>query len=158
MKVFSLILYCFFILGCKGNAQEDREQEEEFAVVKTQEQWKKELTPDQFKVLRLGGTEEAYSSDLLKIEEAGIFVCAACGNELYRTANKFESGTGWPSFDRPLREEKIIYRPDPEVNAMEVLCANCGGHLGHIFHDGPSNTTGKRHCINGIALEFVPDP
>ena len=157
MKIFLLILYCFFILLCKGNAQEDQEKEK-FVVDKTQEQWKKELSPDQFKVLRLGGTETAFSSSLLKIKKAGTFVCAACGNELYRTANKFESGTGWPSFDRPLAEENIKFRPDPELGAMEVLCANCGGHLGHVFNDGPSNTTGKRHCINGIALDFVPDP
>jgi peptide-methionine (R)-S-oxide reductase len=158
MKNYLLLVLLVFAVSCNGNAQRDQE-EKKYPVTKTEAEWKAELSPQEFQVLRKKGTEPAFSSELNDIEEPGTFVCAACGNALYRTENKFDSGTGWPSFDRPIDEDSVDYRPD-KINgysATEVVCANCGGHLGHVFNDGPKETTGKRHCINGIAMDFIPD-
>ena len=109
-------------------------------------------------VLREAGTERPFSSSLNNIKEAGTFVCAACSNPLYKTKHKFDSGTGWPSFDRAI-ENSLAYSSDKKLGYQrdEALCGKCGGHLGHIFDDGPRDTTGKRHCINGVALEFIPE-
>jgi peptide-methionine (R)-S-oxide reductase len=157
MKLTISFIILFFSLGCNSNAQEVRNQKT-YPVSKTEAKWKSELTAAEFQVLRKKGTERAFSSKLNRTEEPGTFVCAACGNELYKTRHKFESGTGWPSFDRPVDEKKVDYRPNKTggFSTLEVLCANCGGHLGHVFNDGPQNTTGKRHCINGVAMDFIP--
>ena len=154
MKRLSLLIFSFLLLSCNSSAQ-DSKKEKKYPVSKSEAEWKAELSPAEFQVLRKKGTERAFSSKLNRVDQPGTFVCAACGNELYRTKDKFESGTGWPSFDRPISEAKVDYKPDGYA-ALEVLCANCGGHLGHRFNDGPRNTTGKRHCINGIALDFIP--
>ncbi|MEG9328211.1 peptide-methionine (R)-S-oxide reductase [Salinimicrobium catena] len=157
MKNYLLLILLVLAVSCNGNAQ--RDQEEKYPLTKSEAEWKAELSPQEFQVLRKKGTEPAFSSELNDIEEPGTFVCAACGNALYRTENKFDSGTGWPSFDRPIDEDSVDYRPD-KINgysATEVVCANCGGHLGHVFNDGPKETTGKRHCINGVAMDFIPD-
>ena len=154
MKRPFLLIFSLFLLSCNSSAQ-DSKKAKIYPVSKTEAEWKTQLSPAEFQVLRKKGTERAFSSKLNRIEEPGTFVCAACGNELYRTRNKFESGTGWPSFDRPIDEANVDYKPDG-YEALEVLCANCGGHLGHRFNDGPRNTTGKRHCINGVALDFIP--
>ncbi|MFD2518991.1 peptide-methionine (R)-S-oxide reductase MsrB [Salinimicrobium flavum] len=156
MKNLLLLLFTLLLAGCEGNAQK---QEDQFPVSRTEAEWKEELSPQEFQVLRKKGTERAFSSELNNITEPGTFVCAACGNALYKTEHKFESGTGWPSFDRAFDEENVVYRPDRTGGfpATEVLCARCGGHLGHVFNDGPKQTTGKRHCLNGIALDFIPD-
>lgn len=153
-----LFLFSAFLLSCNSSAQEPKKQKI-YPVSKTEAEWKAELSAAEFQVLRKKGTERAFSSKLNRVEEPGTFVCAACGQELYRTKDKFESGTGWPSFDRPIAEKNVDYRPDRTGGfaALEVLCANCGGHLGHRFNDGPRETTGKRHCINGVAMDFVPD-
>jgi peptide-methionine (R)-S-oxide reductase len=158
MKLTISIIILVLSLGCNSNAQEAKNQKT-YPVSKTEAQWKSELTAAEFQVLRKKGTERAFSSPLNRIEQPGTFVCAACGNELYQTRHKFESGTGWPSFDRPVDEKNVDYRPDRTggFSALEVLCANCGGHLGHVFNDGPRNTTGKRHCINGVAMDFIPN-
>lgn len=154
MKRLFFLVFSLILLSCNSSAQESKKQKN-YPVSKSEAEWMAELSPAEFQVLRKKGTERAYSSKLNRVEEPGTFVCAACGQELYRTKNKFESGTGWPSFDKPIAEEKVAYQPD--MTALEVLCANCGGHLGHRFHDGPRQTTGKRHCINGVALNFIPD-
>lgn len=154
MKNLFLLIFSFILLSCNSNAQ-DSKKAKTYPVSKSEAEWKAELTAAEFQVLRKKGTERAFSSKLNRVNQPGTFVCAACGHELYRTENKFESGTGWPSFDRPIAEEKVDYRPDGYA-ALEVLCANCGSHLGHRFDDGPRNTTGKRHCINGVALDFIP--
>lgn len=152
-----LLVFSILFLGCNSNAQ-DSGKEKNYPVSKSEAEWKAELTTAEFQVLRKKGTERAFSSKLNRIEEPGTFVCAACGNELYKTQHKFESGTGWPSFDRPVDEKNVDYKTDRTggFRALEVLCANCGGHLGHVFNDGPRNTTGKRHCINGVAMDFIP--
>lgn len=157
MQKYFLLLILSVLFGCNGNAQ--RDQDKQYPVTKSESEWKAELSPKEFEILREKGTERAFSSALNNIEEPGTFVCAACGNALYKTENKFDSGTGWPSFDRPIDENSVDYRPDRigGYAATEVVCANCGGHLGHVFNDGPRETTGKRHCINGVAMDFIPD-
>lgn len=158
MRRIFLAVFSILILSCNSNAQ-DATKQKKYPVSKTEAEWKAELSPAEFQVLRKKGTERAFSSKLNQVEEPGTFVCAACGNELYRTQHKFDSGTGWPSFDRPLNEANVDYRPDRTGGypALEVLCGQCGGHLGHVFNDGPKATTGKRHCINGVAMKFIPE-
>lgn len=119
-------------------------------------EWKKRLTPDQYHVLREAGTERAGSSPLNKEKRAGIYACAGCGLPLFASKTKFESGTGWPSFWAPLRKA-VATRPDNTLfmRRTEVHCRRCGGHIGHVFDDGP-RPTGKRYCMNGIAMTFRP--
>jgi peptide-methionine (R)-S-oxide reductase len=123
---------------------------------KTEEELKKELTPEQYHILREKGTEAPFSSPLLNVKEKGMFTCAACGNQLFSSETKFDSGTGWPSFDQAL-PGAVKFNEDNEhgMTRTEVTCANCGSHLGHVFDDGPA-TTGKRFCINGACLLHQP--
>lgn len=128
---------------------------ETFEVTKSPAEWRAILTPAQYDILREAGTERPFSSPLNKEYRAGTFVCAADGNRLFSSETKFDSGTGWPSFTRPL-PDAVIERPDPKlfVTATEVLCRRCGGHLGHIIMDGPPPTH-ERYCMNGVAMEFI---
>ena len=129
---------------------------DDFAVEKTPEQWKRDLTPEQFYVLREHGTERAGASPLNAEKREGVFKCAGCGHALFESATKFESGTGWPSFFQPLdgavetSEDSSLF-----MTRTEVHCSQCGGHLGHVFPDGP-RPTGLRYCMNGVALAFEP--
>lgn len=158
MKKIIFICLASLFLSCEGHAQKNQNTKK-FEIQKTEAEWKAELAPQEFAVLRHAATERAFSSPLLKVSEAGTFVCAACGNPLYKTENKFNSGTGWPSFDRAINDKNVAYRNGTSggFSALEVLCGKCGGHLGHVFNDGPKATTGKRHCVNGIAMNFIPD-
>lgn len=124
-------------------------------VVKTDAEWKKTLTPDQYAVLREHGTERAFTSPLNTIHEHGIFYCAACHNPLFSSTTKFDSGTGWPSFYAPISKNAIKEAVDKSYGMVrtEVLCSVCGGHLGHVFDDGPK-PTGLRYCMNGVAMTF----
>ena len=124
---------------------------------KTDDEWRKTLTPDQFQVLRKHGTEPAGSSALNHEKRSGMFKCAGCGEPLFSADTKFESGTGWPSFTAPL-EQAVETSTDRSLfmTREEVHCARCGGHLGHVFPDGPQ-PTGKRYCMNGVALKFEPE-
>jgi peptide-methionine (R)-S-oxide reductase len=124
---------------------------------KTNAEWKTSLTPVQFAVLREKGTERAGSSPLLKEHRAGVFRCAACDLPLFASDAKFESGTGWPSFWKPFVAANVFTATDSSLGMErdEVLCARCGGHLGHVFNDGPK-PTGLRYCLNGVALKFEP--
>lgn len=151
------------ISGCKGVSQEKevamsetQKKAENFKVVKTETEWRKQLTPMEYFILREEGTERAFTSDLLKNDQKGVYTCAGCGTELFKSEHKFDSGTGWPSFDREI-EGNVAYDVDYKIGyeRTEEHCATCGGHLGHVFNDGPRATTGKRHCINGAALNFV---
>jgi peptide-methionine (R)-S-oxide reductase len=125
-------------------------------VEKTNEEWKKTLTTEQYHILREKGTERAFSGKYDKNHEHGVYRCAACGLDLYRSEEKFDSGTGWPSFTAPIAAENVSTRPDNSFFSQrtEVLCPRCGGHLGHVFDDGPK-PTGKRYCMNSAALQFV---
>ncbi len=125
-------------------------------VIKTEAEWKKELTDQEFYVLRQKGTERSFTSDLNSNKKEGIYICAACNTTLFNSNAKFDSGTGWPSFYQP--EDENLIKEDSDnllgYKRVEVLCARCGGHLGHVFDDGPP-PTGLRYCINGVSLEFV---
>jgi peptide-methionine (R)-S-oxide reductase len=127
-----------------------------FTVEHTSAQWKQLLGPQRYAILREAGTEQAYTSPLLNEHRKGVFVCAGCALPLFSSATKFESGTGWPSFWRPL-PRAVVERTDRSliIERTEVLCARCGGHLGHVFDDGP-RPTGLRYCMNGLALRFRP--
>ena len=120
-------------------------------------QWRKKLSKDEFYILREAGTERPFTSPLNKEKRSGIFACAGCGNKVYPSKTKYDSKTGWPSFWAPVSEKAIGTSTDFKLGypRTEVHCARCGGHLGHIFSDGPK-PTGKRHCINGLALDFIP--
>lgn len=127
-------------------------------VNKTDEEWRRELTPEQYEILREKGTERPGSHPLNDEKAEGTYRCAGCGAELFASDTKFASGTGWPSFFQPAGDDAVETESDTShgMARTEVLCASCGGHLGHVFDDGP-NPTGLRYCINGCALEFKPD-
>lgn len=124
---------------------------------KCDSEWEKELTPEQFRVLRKHGTERPFSSDLNNVKGPGVFKCAGCGADLFSADHKFDSGTGWPSFWQPKQGESVGTRIDRGFGMVrtEVHCKHCGGHLGHVFDDGPQ-PTGLRYCINGVSLTFEP--
>jgi peptide-methionine (R)-S-oxide reductase len=128
-----------------------------FAVSKSDEEWRKQLSPEQFRVLRQHGTERPGSSPLNAEKRAGTFLCAGCDNELFASGTKYESHTGWPSFYQPISSAAVGTRIDRSLlmTRTEVHCARCGGHLGHVFNDGP-RPTGLRYCMNGVALKFRP--
>jgi peptide-methionine (R)-S-oxide reductase len=125
----------------------------------TEEEWRQRLSAEQFHILREAGTERAFTGKYDKFYEDGEYMCAACGTRLFISAAKYNSGCGWPAFTRPADDETIEERRDTSYGMIrtEVLCGNCGGHLGHVFPDGPPAEGGLRYCINSAALEFAPE-
>ncbi|WP_299114140.1 peptide-methionine (R)-S-oxide reductase MsrB [uncultured Winogradskyella sp.] len=157
MKKITLFAVISLFLSCNGSAQNSKKKEKkEFPITKTDSEWKNQLSDIQYYVLREAGTERPFTSPLNKNYEKGVYHCAACDTPLFKGEHKFDSGTGWPSFDREIKGN-VDFSTDYNVGyaRTEEHCATCGGHLGHVFNDGPK-TTGKRHCINGVALKFIP--
>ena len=143
------------VTACFGKVGK-AEAAERFPVQLTDAQWRKRLSPGEYRILRKEGTETPYSSPLNKEKRAGTYICAGCDNRLFPSKTKFESGTGWPSFYAPLNGA-VGSRTDRSLGIArtEIHCARCGGHLGHVFNDGPQ-PTGKRYCMNGVAMDFRP--
>jgi len=127
-----------------------------YPVHKTDEQWRSELNEIEYQVLRLAGTERPFTGELLDEHRDGVFRCRGCGEELFESATKFDSRSGWPSFYQPMTEGKVELIEDHSHGMIrtEVRCANCGGHLGHVFDDAPQTPTGERFCINSVSLDF----
>lgn len=139
-----------------GLGGKDKAEAKEFPFSLSAEEWREKLTPQEFHVLREHGTERAGTSPLNQEKRAGTFVCAGCGQPLFKSETKYESGTGWPSFYKPIdgavgtQQDNTLF-----MTRTEVHCSNCGGHLGHVFEDGPQ-PTGLRYCMNGVAMDFKP--
>jgi peptide-methionine (R)-S-oxide reductase len=157
MKKIIVIGILILSFSCRTEAQQPVENKK-FEVTKTDAEWKAQLDDLQYYVLREAGTEPAFSSKLNKIYDDGTYVCAGCNTPLFKGKYKYDSKSGWPSFDREIKGN-VAFDVDYNIGykRTEEHCAVCGGHLGHVFNDGPQNTTGKRHCVNGAALKFIPD-
>ena len=130
----------------------------DFKVNKTEEEWREILDDDQYRILRKKGTEMPHTGKYNLHFENGTYHCAACNQKLFKSNSKFDAHCGWPSFDKAIKGT-VDYVLDKTHGMIrtEIVCSNCGGHLGHVFNDGPQETTGERHCINGVALNFIPD-
>ncbi|WP_165733408.1 peptide-methionine (R)-S-oxide reductase MsrB [Polaribacter sp. 20A6] len=154
-NIFSLLVVILMI-SCNGIAQTSSKEKKTYTIEKTNAEWKKELTAKQYYILREAGTEKPFSSSFNTNKTKGTYVCAACETPLYKSEYKYDSGSGWPSFDRAIKKN-VELDVDYKIGyaRTELKCNTCGGHLGHSFDDGPKNTTGKRHCINGDALKFT---
>lgn len=157
MKKYYPLFLLAILVSCQGISQEKKSPKKEYTVVKTDAEWKEILSPLAYDVLRHAATERPFSGPLNDNKKKGIYVCGGCQAQLYESQYKFDSGSGWPSFDRGF-EENLEYDVDYKIGypRSELKCNKCGGHLGHMFNDGPRKTTGQRHCINSAALAFIP--
>jgi peptide-methionine (R)-S-oxide reductase len=155
MKISYFILLIVFTFTLSAKAQKKESPDMSKKIIKTEEEWKKILTPKQYRILRLKGTDMPGEYGLTDHFEKGTYYCAACNAQLFKSGTKYESHCGWPSFDDAI-EGAVIYKKDTSHGMIrtEILCARCGGHLGHLFDDGPADTTGKRYCVNSTSLIF----
>lgn len=153
MKKLILLLFAITLQSCQSQTNETMEPK----VKKTDAEWKAQLSEIEYEVLRKKGTERAYTGEYWDHFEKGTYVCAACEAQLFESETKFESHCGWPSFDKAI-EGSVKYNQDLSYGMVrtEVVCANCDGHLGHIFDDGPKETTGQRFCTNSVSIKFIP--
>jgi len=154
IAILILLLSSIGIVSCDGTAPKG--EDHDFEVNKSEEEWKKELTPAQFQVLRKKDTERAWSGKYNDHHEEGVYTCAGCKRPIFHSASKFESGSGWPSFTAAYDEDAVFIEIDSSygMTREEILCAGCGGHLGHRFPDGPSDRGGQRYCINSLSMDF----
>ena len=156
MKIFliSLACTCFALISC-GQGNNKKNDTMTAKISKSEQQWKQDLSPEEFEILRKKGTERAFTGDLWDHHEDGTYTCAGCGQSLFTSGTKFESGSGWPSFYEPIAEDNVKIVKDTSYGMIrkEVVCNRCEGHLGHIFSDGPK-PTGLRYCINSVSLNF----
>lgn len=160
MRYLIILVFTSGLLSCQAQSKTEnissmKKADISFSVVKSDEEWKKELTPDQYYILRKAGTERPFTGEYNLHFEDGVYRCAACEVALFGSDSKFESHCGWPSFDRALGDSTVVELVDKTHGMVrtEILCANCGGHLGHVFNDGPTET-GARYCINSGSLGF----
>lgn len=160
MKNIIYLLISLIFIACRGESQNNPSNVTPKRIMnkkveKTEDEWKKVLSPEQFDVLRKKGTEMPYSGKYFLHKEKGIYTCAACGEELFESDTKFDAGCGWPSFSDVLDSSKVVYTQDKTLGMVrtEITCARCGGHLGHVFDDGPA-PTGLRYCINSVSIDF----
>lgn len=154
MKTIVLFFSLFILNACNSQNNENME----FEINKTSSEWKAQLSDEEYRVLREKGTERAFTGEYWDHFEKGSYVCAGCGNKLFTSETKFDSHCGWPSFDQAIKGS-VIYERDLSFGMVrtEVMCAKCGGHLGHVFDDGPRETTGKRYCTNSVSIKFIPE-
>jgi peptide-methionine (R)-S-oxide reductase len=153
-RIFGVFVLSFVLFSCQAQ-QKKKADKTEFKVNKTEQEWKQQLSREQFNVLRLAGTELPGTGKYNLHFEDGIYTCAGCGAKLFSSESKFETDCGWPSFDKALGDSTVIERRDLSHGMIrtEILCSNCGGHLGHVFNDGPTSS-GLRYCINSVSLDF----
>lgn len=160
-KIALVVLIMLSLTSCQGQKKKEAAVNPVAStggkVQKTEAEWRKELTPEQYEVLRNKGTERPFTGEYVNTFTKGKYVCAACGNVLFNSDAKFHSDCGWPSFDRAIKGS-VVYIEDNTLGMTrtEVDCARCGSHLGHVFDDGPEETTGKRFCTNSVSIRFIP--
>ncbi len=155
MKYLTIFILLFSLYGCSAQSSKTEGNDNQYTVVKTDEEWKTQLTPEEYYILREKGTERAWTGTYNKNYDTGNYHCKACNTILFTSDTKFDSGSGWPSFDAPINNTNVITESDNTFGMLrtEILCGTCGGHLGHVFNDGPT-ATGKRYCINSLSLSF----
>jgi peptide-methionine (R)-S-oxide reductase len=153
-NLLGLLAFTSIILACSGYTQQDKPRK--FEVTKTDMEWRKQLTPEQYQVARQKGTERAFTGEYHDNHDKGKYQCIGCKLDLFSSETKFDSGTGWPSFFAPIADKNVLVVTDNSHGMVrdEVVCSRCGSHLGHVFDDGPK-PTGKRFCMNSVSLSFV---